>query len=206
MDYDMSITFYVIMIVMTISGTGVAFLSRKSYDVATCCYGIAMFLSMCFAMLDWFVPAKVGATSLSTALDTYLMLVLMGMTFLCYKYDMRWKEWLACKVEAARQENIKQRNAILGGIGVVDIADGDVLALSVLARNSERTINGLTYTGFSVEAVGDNLFRLIVELKSRGIDITDEREWVTTLYVNDKDENLKEIYQFIDGVWTKDYQ
>lgn len=204
MDYDLAIKFYVIMLVMATAGTGVAFFSRKSYDLATCCYGIAMLFSGCFAMVDWLAPEKIGATVRSTTLDTYIMLVMMGMTFLCYKYDMRWKEWLACKVEAARQENIKQRNAILGGIGVVDIADGDVLALSVLARNSERTINGLTYTGFSVEAVGDDLFRLIVELNARGIDITDEREWVTTLYVNDKDENLKEIYQFIDGVWTKD--
>lgn len=204
MDYDLAIKFYVIMLVMATAGTGFAFFSRKSYDVATCCYGIAMLFSICFDMLDWLAPDQVGATVLSTTMDTYLMLVMIGMTFLCYKYDMRWKEWLAYKIEAARQENIKQRNAILGGIGVVDIADGDVLALSVLARNSERTINGLTYTGFSAEAVGDNLFRLIVELKSRGIDITDAREWVTTLYVNDKDDNLKETYTFVDGVWTKD--
>ena len=204
MDYDLAIKFYVLMLAMATAGTVVTFVSRKSYDIATCCYGFAMFLSMCFVMLDWFVPEKVGATSLSTTFDTYLMLVLMGMTFLCYKYDMRWKEWLACKIEAARQENIKQRNALLGGIGVVDIADGDVLSLSVIARNSERIINGLTYTGFSAEAVGDNLFRLIFELNARGIDITDEREWINTLYVFDKDGNVKEIYKFADGVWTKD--
>ncbi len=203
MDYDLATTFYVIMLVTATAGTGVAFFSRKSYDVATCCYGIAMLFSMCFAMLDWFVPEKVGATSLSTTLDTYIMLVMMGMTFLCYKYDMRWKEWLACKIEAARQENIKQRNALLGGIGVVDIADGDVLTLSVIARNSERTL-GQPYTGFSAEAVGVNLFRLIFDLNVRGIDITDEREWINTLYVKDKEDNLKETYTFADGVWTKD--
>ena len=204
MDYDLAIKFYVLMLAMATAGTIVTFVSRKSYDLATCCYGIAMLFSICFAMLDWLAPDEVGATVRSTTLDTYLMLVMMGMTFLCYKYDMRWKEWLACRIEAARQENIKQRNALLGGIGVVDIADGDVLTLSVIARNSERTINGQTYTGFSAEAVGDNLYRLIVELNDRGIDITDARKWVTTLYVNDKDNNLKETYTFADGVWTKD--
>lgn len=204
MDFDLAIKFYVIMLVMATAGTGVAFFSRKSYDVALCCYGIAMLFSICFAMLDWLAPDQIGATVLTTTLDTYIALLMAGMCFLCYKYDMRWKEWIACKIEAARQENIKQRNAILGGIGVVDIADGDVLTLSVLSRTSKRTINGITYTGFSAEAVGDNLFRLIVELNARRIDITDEREWITTLYVKDKDTNLKEIYTFADGVWTKD--
>ena len=203
MDYDLAIKFYVLMLAMATAGTVVTFVSRKSYDLATCCYGIAMLFSICFAMLDWLAPDEVGATVRSTTLDTYLMLVMMGMTFLCYKYDMRWKEWLACRVEAARQENIKQRNALLGGIGVVDIADGDVLTLSVIARNSERTL-GQPSTGFSAEAVGVNLFRLIVDLNARGIDITDEREWINTLYVKDKEDNLKETYTFADGVWKKD--
>lgn len=203
MDYDLAIKFYVLMLAMATAGTVVTFVSRKSYDLAMCCYGIAMLFSICFAMLDWLAPDEVGATVRSTTLDTYLMLVMMGMTFLCYKYDMRWKEWLACRVEAARQENIKQRNALLGGIGVVDIADGDVLTLSVIARNSERTL-GQPYTGFSAEAVGVNLFRLIVDLNARGIDITDEREWINTLYVKDKEDNLKETYTFADGVWKKD--
>jgi hypothetical protein len=73
----------------------------------------------------------------------------------------------------------------------------------VIARNSERTL-GQPYTGFSAEAVGVNLFRLIFELNARGIDITDEREWINTLYVKDKEDNLKETYTFADGVWTKD--
>ncbi|WP_405325561.1 hypothetical protein [Fibrobacter sp.] len=78
---------------MTVFGTISAFW-RKSFEVASLSYGMAWFVSMVWVMLDFLETDRVGATTLSTILDTYFMLVVGGMCLLCYKYDMRWKEFL----------------------------------------------------------------------------------------------------------------
>lgn len=206
MDYDMSITFYVIMLVTATAGTGVAFFGRKSYDVATCLYGFAMFLSMCFAMLDWFVPEKIGATVWSTTLDTYIMLVMMGMTFLCYKYDMRHKAYMIRRIEEARAENLRQRKELLSGVGVVDIAEGDSLEILVEAKWLEKKINGFRTSGFIAKAVGTSIFEALRILSDCGIQLYDPKasdDWDISLIVYTKEHDFKGIYYLVGGVWGK---
>lgn len=207
MNYDLVIAIYVYMLVMATAGTGVAFFGRTHYDVATCCYGIAMFLSMCIGMLDWLVPEKVGATVLSTTLDTYLTLVFMGMTFLCYKYDMRHKADVTRRIEEAHLENLRQRKELLSGVGVVDIAEGDVVEIMVEAKWLNTEINGLPYSGFTATAIGTNILDVLHIFGCRGIDLykPDASDyWNITLFVNDSHNDLKDIYHLVGGVWAKD--
>jgi len=93
MNYEMIIGLTIFAAVMTVGGTISAF-CRKSFEIASLSYGTAWFVAMVWVMLDFLEPAGVGATTLSTILDTYFMLVVGGMCILCYKYDMRWKEYL----------------------------------------------------------------------------------------------------------------
>lgn len=207
MDYDLAIKFYVLMLAMATAGTVVTFVSRKSYDLATCCYGIAMFFSICFAMLDWLAPDEVGATVRSTTFDTYLMLVMMGMTFLCYKYDMRHKADVNRRLEEAHLENLRQRKELLSGVGVVDIADGDVVEIMVEAKWLNKEINGFPYSGFTASAIGTNILEVLHIFGCRGIDLYKPEAsdyWNITLFVNDSHNDLKDIYHLVGGVWAKD--
>lgn len=206
MDYDLAIKFYVLMLAMATAGTVVTFVSRKSYDLATCCYGIAMVFSMCFAMLDWCVPEKVGASSLSTTMDTYLMLVLMGMTFLCYKSDLRHKTDVKRRLDDAWEENLRQRKELLGGVGVVDIAEGDSIEILVEAKWLEKKINGFRTSGFIAKAVGTSIFEALRILSDCGIQLYDPKasdDWDISLIVYTTEHDFKGIYYLVGGVWGK---
>lgn len=96
MNYEMIIGLTIFAAVMTVFGTIAAF-GRKSFEIASLSYGTAWFVSMLWVMLDFLETDQVGATTLSTILDTYFMLVMVGMCLLCYKYDMRCKEDLLRK-------------------------------------------------------------------------------------------------------------
>ena len=93
MNYELIIGMIIFAIVMTVCGTFSAFW-RKSFEVASLSYGMAWFVSMVWVMLDFLETDRVGATTISTFLDMYFMLAVGGMCLLCYKYDMRWKEYL----------------------------------------------------------------------------------------------------------------
>lgn len=207
MDYDLAVTFYVLMLAMATAGTGVAFFSRKSYDLATCCYGIAMLFSICFAMLDWLAPDTIGATVLSTTFDTYIALLMTGMCMLCYKYDMRHKADVNRLLEEAHLENLRQRKELLSGVGVVDIAEGDVVEIMVEAKWLNKEINGLPYSGFTAIAIGTSILDVLHIFGCRGINLYKPEAsdyWNITLFVNDSHNDLKDIYHLVGGVWTKD--
>ena len=205
MNYDLAFNFYVFMLVMAIAGTCVAFF-RKSYDIATCCYGIAMMFSICFAMLDWLAPEQIGATTWSTTFDTYVALLMTGMCFLCYKYDMRHKADMNRRIEKAHAENIRQRKELLSGVGVVDIAEGDAVEIMVEAKWLDKEINGDHYCGFTALAVGTSILEVLRIFGDRGINLYNPDAsdlWNITLYVNSPNYELKDIYHLVGGVWSK---
>lgn len=205
MAYDWAIKCYVIMLVMATAGTGVAFF-RKCYDIAMCCYGIAMMVSMCFAMVDLLAPDKVGATVLSATLDTYIALLMTCMCFLCYKYDLRYKADVKRRIDEAWAENLRQRKELLGGVGVVDISEGDSVEILAEAKWLYTEINGLRTSGFIAKAVGTSIFKALRILSDRGIQLYDPKasdDWDITLFVNTPEYDLKGIYHLVGGVWEK---
>ena len=206
MDFDLAIKFYVIMLILATSGTCVAFFSRKCYDVATCCYGIAWMFSICFAMLDWLAPDQIGATVLTTTLDTYIALLMSGMCFLCYKYDLRYKADVKRRIDEAWAENLRQRKELLGGVGVVDISEGDSLEILVEAKWLKTEINGFRTHGFIAKAVGTSILETLHILADCGIQLYDPKasdDWDISLIVYTKEHDFKGIYHLVGGVWGK---
>ncbi|WP_405325563.1 hypothetical protein [Fibrobacter sp.] len=54
---------------------------------------------------------------------------------------------------------------------------------------------------FSAQVSGKRVCLLVKKLKDLGIDITDEKKWIATLYVNDGD-NRPDILSFVNGHWN----
>ena len=203
MNYELIIGLTIFAAVMTVFGTIAAF-GRKSFEIATLSYGTAWFVSMLWVMLDFLETDRVGATTVSTALDTYFMLVMVGMCFLCYKYDMRWKEFLSCRLEEARQANLKHKRDLLTGVGVIEVAEGDLVKLSVKAKETEKIVGGRKQFGFTAESTGDSVAEAVDNLAWRCIFIADTETWASSLCVYGNDNELKSRYSFADGVWAKE--
>lgn len=77
---------------------------------------------------------------------------------------------------------------------------GQWAEISVL-RNKKVKMGGKERHPFSVEVSGKRVCLLVKELKDLGIDITDEKKWIATLYVNDGDAK-REILSFVNGHWN----
>lgn len=77
---------------------------------------------------------------------------------------------------------------------------GQWAEISVLQHKKVK-LGGEERTPFSVEVSGKRVGSLVQKLKCLGIDITDEKKWVATLYVNDGD-SKREILSFVHGHWN----
>lgn len=113
MNFDLINWLTIFAAVMTVFGTIAAF-GRKSFEIASLSYGLAGFVFLVWVMLDFMATDQVGATTLSTFLDTYFMLVVGGMCLLCYKYDMRWKNYLERRSVYYPKMNIEDVNGRRG--------------------------------------------------------------------------------------------
>lgn len=76
---------------------------------------------------------------------------------------------------------------------------GQWAEISVL-RNKRVELGGEERTPICVEVSGKKVGLLVKKLKCLGIDITDEKKWIATLYVNDGDDR-SEILSFVHGHW-----
>lgn len=71
--------------------------------------------------------------------------------------------------------------------------------ISVL-QNKRVKLGGVKRNPFSVQVYGKRVGLLVKTLNDLGIDITDEKKWIATLYVNDGDR--REILSFVNGHWN----
>lgn len=77
---------------------------------------------------------------------------------------------------------------------------GQWAEISVL-QNKQVKLGGKERHPFSVEVSGKRVCLLVKKLKDLGIDITDEKKWIATLYVCDGDAR-REILSFVNGHWN----
>jgi phosphopantetheinyl transferase len=77
---------------------------------------------------------------------------------------------------------------------------GQWAEISVLQQKRVK-LGGEERTPFSVQVSGKRVVLLVQKLKYLGIDITDEKKWIATLYVNDE-EARREILSFVNGHWN----
>jgi hypothetical protein len=77
---------------------------------------------------------------------------------------------------------------------------GQWAEISVL-QNKQVKLGGKERHPFSVEVSGKRVSLLVEKLKGLGIDITDEKKWIATLYVIDGD-SRREILSFVNGHWN----
>ena len=71
--------------------------------------------------------------------------------------------------------------------------------ISVL-QNKRVKLGGVKRTPVSVQVSGKRVGLLVKTLNDLGIDITDEKKWIATLYVIDGDR--REILSFVNGHWN----
>lgn len=77
---------------------------------------------------------------------------------------------------------------------------GQWAEISVL-ENKQVKLGGEKRHPFTAQVSGKNVGLLVKRLKDLGIDITDEKKWIATLYVCDGDAR-KEILSFVNGHWN----
>lgn len=76
---------------------------------------------------------------------------------------------------------------------------GQWAEISVI-QNKQIKLGGKERFSFSVQVSGKRVGLLVKKLKDLGIDITDEKKWIATLYVNSGDAR-REILSFVNGHW-----
>lgn len=77
---------------------------------------------------------------------------------------------------------------------------GQWAEISVL-RNKMVKLGGEVRSPFSVEVSGKRVSLLVKKLNDLGIDITDEKKWIATLYVCEGN-SRREILSFVNGHWN----
>ena len=84
------------------------------------------------------------------------------------------------------------------------IAEGDLVKLSVKAKETEKIVGGRQQFGFTAESTGTSVAEAVDNLAWRCIFIADTETWASSLCVYGNDNELKSRYSFADGVWAKE--